>query len=69
MRKFILLTAISLTLTSCGKIEWFKKNYVQDNIVEEIIEEIIESKTALDIDLSPATPEEEKKESLSYLWE
>ena len=49
-----ILIVICLSLCSCSKI-W--TNYPSDNIVEEIVEDIIESKTGLDIDLSPGSPE------------
>lgn len=31
--------------------------YPQDNFIEEIAEDVIESKTGVDVDLSPFTPE------------
>jgi len=51
----ISLTVLAGAVVGCNWKVW--KNYPQDNIVEEIIEEVIESKTGLDIDLSPSTPE------------
>ncbi len=51
----ISLTVLTGAIVGCNWKVW--KNYPQDNIVEEIIEEVIESKTGLEIDLSPSTPE------------
>jgi len=45
-------------LTSCSNIQKIVKDYPNDNIVEELLEDVIESKTGLDIDLSPFSPEE-----------
>lgn len=50
------IVLICLVISGCSSFGWMK-NYPQDNIVEEIIEEIIESKTGLDIDLTPRSPE------------
>jgi len=33
--------------------------YPQDNFIEEIAEDVIESKTGVDVDLSPFTPEKQ----------
>lgn len=41
-------------LGACAQL---RKNYPQDNIVEEIVEELIESKTGMDLDISPFSPE------------
>ena len=52
----IISIGVSLVfLMACSAVVW--KNYPQDNIVEELIEEAIKSKTSLEIDLSPSTPE------------
>lgn len=62
-KKIILLISLffilggMLCLTSC---QWWK-NYPSDNIAEEIVEEIIESKTGMDIDLSPFSPEKNER--------
>ncbi len=52
----ISLTVLVGAAVGCNWKIW--KKYPQDNIVEEIIEEVIESKTGLDIDLSPNSRED-----------
>ena len=54
-----MILATAIFFLSCNTR--FGKSYPQDNIVEEIIEELIESKTGLDIDLSPNSPEISEK--------
>lgn len=52
----ISLAAILLVAVGCSKInQWF--GLKDDNPIEEITEKVIESKTGLDIDLTPASPE------------
>ncbi|MDB4726191.1 hypothetical protein OAF54_02050 [bacterium] len=48
-----ILAALALTSVAATKI--FKLE--DDNLAEEFVEEVIESKTGLDLDLSPSSPE------------
>lgn len=73
MKRFIIIIPI-LFFSSCGVIKGCKnptvdktiktinKAYPDDNVVEEMVEEKIEDITGLDIDLSPASPEEKEEE-------
>ena len=66
-----LMLLVCLGFTSCGVIKghsnWFVDKgiktvdslYVPDNSYEEAIEDSIEAISGLEVDLSPATPEEE----------
>lgn len=45
-------------LTSCSAANK-QLGLKDDNIAEEVLEEVIESKTGLDLDLTPGTPEKE----------
>lgn len=57
-------------LCSCVSVPFMFRNghYAQDNIVEEIAEEIVESKTGLDLDFSPDTPETKRSSLLDALF-
>lgn len=52
------LFLIWLTITMVGCTTLYKKyNIKEDNAVEELVEQVIESKTGLDVDLSPSSIE------------
>lgn len=52
-----LLVGLIPFLMSCEML----KKYPQDNAIEEVIEYIIEKETAIDIDLTPFSPEKKSK--------
>jgi hypothetical protein len=56
---FIVIAAIIIGLLS-GRFLF------QDNSIEEISEEVIKKETGVNIDLTPATPEEESQNKSSY---
>ena len=69
--RYLMFVGMVGLLSGCGVIKghsnWFVDKgiktvdslYVHDNPAEEKIEDMIEGVTGLDIDFSPATPEEE----------
>ena len=66
--KCVLISVFIITVgLSVGCTSWWK-NYPQDNIVEEFIEELIEEKTDIQIDLSPFSPEGEKRWPQKYTF-
>jgi len=50
-----------VVLGLAGAATRFIPGWQSDNKVEELIEEVIKAKTGYDIDLSPDTPESDKK--------
>lgn len=57
---FVIVMAVVLFLIAALSQCSFIKKYPQDNVIEEYLEDLLESKTGLDLDFSPATPEKEK---------
>lgn len=77
--KKIFLIIMAFMLSACGTIKsssnrtlnWFiqlfNKNYKEDNAAEEFIEDRIEDISGIEMDLSPASPEEEEEKDESNL--
>lgn len=55
--KYLILLLVTMVLTSCESLPFWEA----DNPLEETIEEVIEAATGYDIDLSPSTPEGNRK--------
>lgn len=56
MRFAIILFVLASVLGGCHFVN-NKLGLQDDNVAEELAEELIESKTGVDIDLTPASPE------------
>ena len=57
----LMVAVISLlAVTSCSAINK-KLGFSDDNIAEELVEDVVEAKVGVDFDLTPSTPEKEKK--------
>jgi hypothetical protein len=57
---FMVAVTSLLAITSCSAINK-KLGLSDDNIAEELVEAMVEAKTGVDFDLTPSSPEQEKK--------
>ena len=61
MSNLVWLIAIPLAFAIVAVVKRYWPGYKDDNKVEQVVEEVIKDNTGISLDLTPSSPEPEKK--------